>query len=431
MKTLLALSLMAGAVAHLSPAWGQTPPPAPTPAVAPPAAPPHTGPDIEIYGTLYPFTEYTQAKSATAGSAADLDGRFRMRVGTSNLGFRGGLPITDTLKLIWQVESAVPLDGDTPPAGAIASRNSHVGFASDYGTLIFGNWDTPWKWAHVTTINPIRAGYDWDYTMVLSTPGYGVNAIGGTAASFERRAPNSIQYWSPNVSGFTLRLTYSLDEGKTQANPAAMPPTVAVDPYLIGANLNYEGFGFRVRYAFELHKDFFGLSQLGGNGASATNGSSTDVGHALTIQYLTSSTDAPTRLVLAGDLLQYKDDDSAPGAINEYTRPGVYALVEQAFGPHHVFGAFGMGLEGSCELVGGADCAASDKTGAMYLNLGYLYAITAATNVHATFYDVINDDGGRFGSLGGIAAGADQIGFGIGVIHVFNVGLLGTPPPAK
>jgi len=431
MKTPLVLSLTVGAAAYLTPAQAQTPPPAPTPAPAATPAPAHSGPDIEIYGTLYPFTEYTQAKSSTAGSAADLDGRFRMRIGTSNIGFRGGLPITDTLKLIWQVESSVPLDGDTPPSGAFASRNSHVGFASDYGTLIFGLWDTPWKWSHVTTINPIRAGYDWDYTMVLSTPGFGVNAIGGTAAAFERRAPNSIQYWSPNLSGFTLRLAYSLDEGKTQANPGAMPPTVAVDPYLLGASLNYEGFGFRVRYAFEYHKDFFGLSQLGGNGASGTNGSSTDMGHALTIQYLTSSPDAPTRIVLAGDFLQYEDDDSAPGAIDKFTRPGVYALVEQAFGPHHVFGAVGLGAEGSCELVGGADCTAQENTGAMYLNLGYLYVITSATNVHATFYDVINGDGGRFGTLAGIPAGADQIGFGIGVIHVFNVGVLGTPPPPK
>src|SRR6185369_6667804 len=164
-------------------------------------------------------------------------------------------------------------------------------------------------------------------------------------AAFERRAPNSIQYWSPNVSGFTLRLAYSLDEGKTQANPMAMPPTVAIDPYLFGASLNYEGFGFRVRYAFEYHKDFFGLSQLGGNGASGANRSSADMGHSLTVQYQTPSTEAPTRLVLAGDLLLYKDDDTAAGAIDEFTRPGVYALVEQAFGPHHVFGAVGMGLE--------------------------------------------------------------------------------------
>jgi hypothetical protein len=46
-------------------------------------------------------------------------------------------------------------------------------------------------------------------------------------------------------------------------------------------------------------------------------------------------------------------------------------------------------------------------------------------------YDVINDNGGRFGSLPGIPSGADQIGFGVGVIHVFNMGLLGTPPPPK
>jgi predicted porin len=329
------------------------------------------------------------------------------------------------------VESAVSLDGDTPPAGAIANRNSHVGFASDYGTLIFGLWDTPFKWAHVTTINPIRAGYDWDYTMVLSTPGFGVNAIGGTAAAFERRAANSIQYWSPTISGFNVRLVYSFNEGRTQGNAAAMPPTFETNPFLLGASLNYENAGFRARYAFEYHNDFFGLSQLGGGGVSDTNRSSSDMGHALTLQYQTPSTTAPTRIVLSGDLLQYSNDDDTTGAIDEFSRPAVYALIEQTFGAHHVFGAFGLGMEGSCHLVGGADCAAKNDTGATYVNAGYLYAFNNATNVHVAAYGVLNQDAGRFGTLAGIPAGANQIGVGVGVIHVFNVGLLGVPPPPK
>ena len=36
-----------------------------------------------------------------------------------------------------------------------ASRNSHIGFAGGWGTLLLGNWDTPWKWATLVTINPI------------------------------------------------------------------------------------------------------------------------------------------------------------------------------------------------------------------------------------------------------------------------------------
>jgi len=411
MKIRLTLCLLAAGLVTLSRAQAQVP----------------EGPgiDLEVYGTLYPFTEYTSTSGAKAGADANLDGRLRMRIGTSNIGFKGDLRIVDNLKLVWQVESAVPLDGDSPPTGTFASRNSHVGLAGDFGTVIFGLWDTPWKWAHVTTINPIRAGYDWDYTMVLSTPGFGVNAVAGTPASFERRAANSIQYWSPDLSGFTARLAFSLNEGRTQANPAAMPPVVASNPYLLSGMVNYENSGFRIRYVFEYHKDFFGLSQLGGNGVSGTNPSSTDMGHQLDVQYKTPSVDAPTRIVVAGEILQYQDDDTAAGAIKKFSRTGAYALVEQAFGPHHVFGAFGMGLAGSCDVAGGGDCTAADKTGALYLNLGYLYALSGATNVHVAGYTVINDENARFGSLPGIAAGADQIGVGVGIIHVFNVGLIG------
>ena len=79
------------------------------------------------------------------------DRRFRMTSGTSHFGFRGDLPVVkDWLKLIWQIESPTPTDGEGP--NMWDSRNSHVGSTGLWGTLTFGNWDTPMKWYddHVT-----------------------------------------------------------------------------------------------------------------------------------------------------------------------------------------------------------------------------------------------------------------------------------------
>jgi predicted porin len=64
-----------------------------------------------------------------------------MTVGTTNIGFRGTLNLFENLKVTWQVESGVPLDGDGPP-NTFASRNSHIGFTGGWGTLIWGAWDT-------------------------------------------------------------------------------------------------------------------------------------------------------------------------------------------------------------------------------------------------------------------------------------------------
>ena len=139
--------------------------------MAEPPAPP-SALKVEFYGALLPFLERVSTSGATppgfTGGASQVQdsyytgvnqpARFRMTSGTSGVGFRGTLDLLENLKVTWQVESAVPIDGNGP--NTWASRNSHLGFTGGWGTLIWGIWDTPWKWAHVTTINPIRAGYD-------------------------------------------------------------------------------------------------------------------------------------------------------------------------------------------------------------------------------------------------------------------------------
>src|SRR5438105_92446 len=70
-------------------------------------------------------------------------------------------------------------DGNGP--NTWASRNSHIGFTGGWGTLIWGIWDTPWKWATLVTINPIKGSFAPDYTAILSTPGFGVPAVNTTS----------------------------------------------------------------------------------------------------------------------------------------------------------------------------------------------------------------------------------------------------------
>jgi len=72
--------------------------------------------------------------------------------------------------VVWQIESGVQFDGNTV-ANTIASRNSHVGLKGPWGTALVGQWDTPYKWATLTTVNPIAAGFIPDYTGILSGPG--------------------------------------------------------------------------------------------------------------------------------------------------------------------------------------------------------------------------------------------------------------------
>jgi predicted porin len=436
MKCTLIVGLIAGALL--------------TPAVA--AA---EDPDLEIYGTLVPFLEYVSTSGATkAGHTGGADQvpataytgpahnrpRLRMVANTSNIGFRGGLPIVDRhLKLIWQIENAVPIDGNGPP-NTFASRNSHIGFAGDWGSLIFGIWETPYKYALATAVGPLKAGYVADYTPIISTPGFaspalntasGFSAGSPSNAAFHRREANSIQYWSPNVAGFTARLHYTINEDRNSGGPAA-PGT---NPWLFSGMLGWEGFGLRVRYAYDLHHDYFGMGSLGGSPQpSQTVTSSNDMGHVGLISYrFELNPDFATRLVGVGEFLKYKSNDRTTSAIDGYSRPAFYGLLEQSIFRNHVWLAYGQALPGACTRVGGGACSTKDL-GAKYATLGYLFAFTETTNVHLIAYRIFNDASARyetFPPLSPIAPGADQMGVGLGILHSFSVGILGEKAPEK
>jgi predicted porin len=410
-------------------------------------------PLLEVYGTLYPFTEYVGTSGATAPghangasqvgagaySGSNDRGRLRMTAGTSNLGFRGSLTIVDELKVIWQVENAVPIDGNGPP-NTFASRNSHVGLGGPWGSLIFGIWDTPYKWELATTLNPLRAGYVTDFTPIINTPGFGVGALNtasgyaapsGAAmmmtaspsnAAFHRREANSIQYWSPKVAGFSARLDYTINEGRN----------ATINPYLVSGSVGWEGAGLKLRYAFDYHHDYFGMASIGG-ALPAPNivTTSSDQGHELIAQYtLDASPDFRTRLAATAEILSYKSSDTTAGDINAYSRPAFYALIEQSIYKSHVWAAYGQALDGSCKRVGGADCSTAGL-GAKYATLGYLFALSEKTNIHVIGYRIFNDPSSQhvtFPPLGPLAAGADQMGIGVGIIHSFGVPIFERKP---
>jgi hypothetical protein len=278
-------------------------------------------------------------------------------------------------------------------------------------------------------------GYVTDYRPIISTPGFGVGALNTASgfaagspsnAAFYRREANSIQYWSPTVAGFMARLDFTVNEGRNTGSAMTMaPPT---NPYLFSGCLGWDGAGLRLRYAYELHHDYFGMSQLGGSALSPTVTSSTDMGHQVTAQYtLVEAPEVRTRLVATGELLSYKNQDTTADAINRFSRPAFYGLLEQSISNHHVWAAYGQALEGNCKRIGGGACSTSGL-GAKLATLGYLFAITDRTNVHLVGYRVFNDSSARyvtFPPLSGNAPGADTMGIGIGVFHAFNVGVIG------
>lgn len=389
--------------------------------------------EVTIYGTLLPFVDSYRTSGATSSAPSNGPNQVKSYTGinvpsmgrvssnTSNLGFKGSEDLGNGLKAVWQIESQVNIDGDTVPASTLGSRNTRVGLSSaNWGTLFFGNWDTPYKSAQMV-VNPFMAVNPFD-DYLIGNPGFGVpgtttqasRANSKADASFSRRQGNSVQYWSPSLAGFSLRADYSFGESRTAPAGGA-----SINPGLWSASLNYNNGPLSVSYAHEQHRDYFGLSQLGGSaGATASNAASKDDGDMLVALYKFPT---DTRVGLIFERLRYHNDDGAAGAVTDFKRNAVYALVQQYFGPHQVWGSLGKAYSGHCSANGVA--CSNNGLGATQWSVGGAYALSKRTQLYASYYGINNQQSASYviaGAPAGAASpGADSRGIGVGMIHTF------------
>jgi predicted porin len=398
--------------------------------------------EVVVYGLAMPFLENVKTQNATNGVPSERpalvpasaytgindDARWRISSGTSNLGFRGSETLGPGLKVVWQMESAFQVDQNTGPGWS--GRNSKIGLQSPvWGEVNLGQWDTPYKFVSLQ-VNPLRAGYVFDYTPIMGNPGFGVPATttqflrtgGKPDAAFDRRQGNLIQYWSPRWAGFSFRGSWSTDEGRTD-NTAT---TAGIRPQQFSAALIYDAGPLSVRYAYDRHDDYFGLSALSTAGsspaASFANKSSKDEAHKLVVLWRIHD----TRIAAEGEQIRYRNDETLAGGLREYKRSAWYALVEQFFwnGASSVWVAYGRAQDGSCQRVGGASCSTRDL-GAQYWNVGWIYRFSRRTEVFLTYYKVDNRASGTYSVqpivnvAGVVAPGADTVGAGLGIAHYF------------
>jgi predicted porin len=395
--------------------------------------------EVQIYGTFLPFLDHVKTSGATApglspanggatqvaasaytGDLGNLPARNRITSGTSNLGFRGSFKVNDDLKVIWQIESAISPDGDAP--NSLTSRNSCVGLEGAWGRVFYGNWDTPYKYP-LLFVGALRGLNPFDNALTAN-PGFNVpgtttqnGRVNAKAdAAFNRRQGNSVQYWSPERNGFSGRIAYSVNEGKTA--PTTTVPSVS--PELWSALLSYRKGAFNLSYGYERHSDYFGLAQLGGSvGATATNASSKDEGHELVGAYAFST---GTKMSVIVEHLSYDTDDTVVGKVNHYERDAWYLLVQQRWGAHQVFGAYGSAGAGTAKVVGGGPVTTNGLGGKQW-SAGYVYGLAKTVDLYASVYGMTNERSASYALFppvgSGVAPGASTTGFGVGILYTF------------
>lgn len=302
----------------------------------------------------------------------------------SRLGVRGTEDLGGGLKAFFQLETAFKAD---QTGGAFANRNSAVGLQGGFGSFLLGRWDTPFK------------------TYSLPADPWGdVNAGGQTGitkdqGNFDRRESNAIQYWLPNISGFTGRLHYSANEGK--GGP--------VNPYTIAGNLSYEAGPVYVGVAYERHNEQ-NRAQILTPPATPAAIAAVDGRKETGIGIAPAVTFGPVKI--SGIFEQFK-----------YTAPGLDLKKAKEF---MVSGQFTAGpsrfvLSGGQSKNGfGVPDAKSNLVA-----LGYFYSLSKRTTFSTAIAQVKNNDKsnrGKFGNVDALPAvglGADPREFTIGFKHTF------------
>ncbi len=396
---------------------------------------------VEMYGTVFPaFDVKAETKNATTPApdasvrpsmltAASYTGandpnRTRITVGTTNWGFRGYEDLAPGLRAVWQLESGFQIDQNTGPG--LGARDSKVGLAGPaWGEIFMGQWDTPYKFISLP-VNPLRGGYLFDRTAITGNPGFGVGntttqftRIGAKPdASFDRRQGNSVQYWTPTWGGVSLRVQHSVNEG--QGAIVAGGPVVS--PIVNSVSAVWSWGQLSLRYAYEEHRDYFGLTQLGGGAAgTSTNRTSKDRGQKFVWLYRIGN----TRFTGLIEKLDYHNNDATSGNVTDYKRNAWYAVIEQFFAANKqsLFFSYGRAADGSCARQGGIACITTDL-GAKYMTLGYIYRFSKRTEGFVYYYRMDNKRSGQYSpgpmvNGASIAPGADTIGAGLGMIHFF------------
>lgn len=405
----------------------------PAAASAPPASAPVGKFGVDIYGLLLPFVDSVRISRTTFPAPADgasqvpasayaarpTPSRSRVTVGSSLIGFRGKYAFSPETSAVFQIEAGAPIDG-SPGPNTFGSRNSWAGLQSDtYGFLFAGVNYTPYY--YVAGTNGYLKGATTFDTTYVATPGFNVPTITQQAgrsgtnadASFSRRQGNSINYLSPNLNGFSTRLQYSFNEGKGPTS--ATGPTIS--PTTESVAFFYDKGPLLLKYAYERHNDYFGMSFLGGAaGATNTNPSSRDEAHFVAATYrLPSKTD----LTLTFERLTYGTEDSVANNINHYSRDALQFLVVQTFGPHRVALRVARAMPGRCERVGGADCS-TNGLGVSGWSSSYVYSIAQNTDVYASVWNTRNGRSAQYSTLDRPASpGEQQTGLGVGLQFSF------------
>lgn len=236
-----------------------------------------------VYGKAFLTAEYADINDKTAANK-DTSSTKLVSQG-SRIGLKGGEPLTANTDLVYQLEYQVNIDDNSQQ---FTSRNTYLGLANkQYGTLLAGRHDTPFKMA--------KGNVD-----LFSD--YGSLEIKNTLSG-EVRANNVIAYKSPKMANLpvTFMAAVSLDECdannddkclKTAAT-STTPAVYADKTNAYSASVAYDQNGVYLGAGFD--KDVLGVDTSGWRVAGSADLGKMNMGTGLILGALYQQIDFNTK----------------------------------------------------------------------------------------------------------------------------------------
>ena len=291
-----------------------------------------------------------------------------------------------------------------------ANRNSFLGIAGGWGAFKMGTNENVYE-RFMYTADPLDGALGpGGNLMILGTPGGNRafeagqgNCTANGCPDFYRRTDQTIWYESPNFSGFSFEVDYTLSAFKT----ASTPTVPSVDPRVlsIGGKFQPEGAPFYVDLAYEKHDDMFGTVALGDTAGTSSKDTGLQVGGGFMIGDL--------GLHLRYEALKYENDKV--GGNNEYKRNAVWFGVKYNLPSGYVGAELGIAADGKLNGV------KQNNTGAKMFGVGYFHNLSKQSQLQFIYGRTDNKDNATYTQAGAPLgnAGSDHQVLHVGLKHTY------------
>ncbi|MBP8814143.1 MAG: porin [Laribacter sp.] len=356
--------------------------------------------DVQIYGVMNADVESVKATGAV-NPAQDTKSATRVSSNTSRIGFKGDEDLGNGLKAIWQVEQWVFLDGSNGTGNLasqssmnrFATRNSFVGLdINNAGRVLLGQYDSAYK-TLVKPVNPLSDGIA-DINVTTFSRG-------------DARYKNSVHYYSPSWDGFKVGASYGFDESRPDV---AAYGRANSNVWALAAS--YDIAGFNVAAGYTRQNDPIKADPVTGLPVSPTALSADSVSYWKAVAKYTI---ADTQI---GAGYERKNQNGVTTAGDFHQNTWTIGAIQQ-------FGAFGIGLA----YVKIGNQSNLDNSGANQWSVAGTYDLSKRTQAYAFYTRINNDDNSKINfannpianssGVGGVGAGSNPTGFGLGLKHTF------------